>query len=279
MWERYLWLIALITVIILLQGGLILALLSAHRRRRLAEVQSRQRMKELAHVNRFSTAGELTATIAHELNQPLGSILANAETLKLMLKSSPPDFEELNSIADDILRDDQRASDVIRRLRSLMKKAPFEPKNSDLNEVAQETVEFISALAVGRKVQLRSSLAPVALPIIGDRIHLQQVLTNLVVNAIDAMKDTPYENRVINIRTSHVEKFAELSVLDRGPGIPEDKLQEVFEPFFTSKAEGMGMGLSIARTIVEAHHGQISAKNRVHGGAAFQIRLPLVPGR
>ena len=274
-WERYSWQIALITAVILLQAMLIASLLNAHRRRRLAEVQSRQRMKELAHVNRFSTAGELTATIAHEINQPLGSILTNAETLKLLLKSSPPDVEELNSIADDILRDDQRASEVIRRLRSVMRKAPFEPKRLNLNEVAQETVEFISALAVGRKVELRSLLAPVALPVIGDRIQLQQVITNLVVNAIDAMKDAPAGNRIIRIQTSRVEKFAELSVSDRGPGIPDNKLKEIFEPFFTSKPEGMGMGLSIARTIVEAHQGLISAKNRDHGGASFRIRIPL----
>ena len=169
----------------------------------------------------------------------------------------------------------ERASEVIRRMRSLLKKAPFEPKNLDLNEVAQETVEVLSALAVGRKVELRSLLTPAALPILGDRIQLQQVILNLVVNGIDAMKDTPAENRIITIRTSRVEKFAELSVSDRGPGIPDDKLKEIFEPFFTSKAEGMGMGLSIARTIVEAHHGLISAKNRDHGGASFRIRIPL----
>jgi C4-dicarboxylate-specific signal transduction histidine kinase len=115
-----------------------------------------------------------------------------------------------------------------------------------------------------------------ALPILGDRIQLQQVILNLVVNGIDAMKDTPSENRTINIRTSRVENFAQLSVSDRGPGIPEDKLEEIFEPFFTSKAEGMGMGLSIARTIIEAHHGLIQAKNRDHSGASFRIRLPLV---
>jgi C4-dicarboxylate-specific signal transduction histidine kinase len=114
-----------------------------------------------------------------------------------------------------------------------------------------------------------------ALPILGDRIQLQQVILNLVVNGIDAMKDTPSEDRIISIRTSRVENLAELSVLDRGPGIPEDKLKEVFEPFFTSKAEGMGMGLSIARTIIEAHHGLISATNRDHGGATFRIRLPI----
>jgi C4-dicarboxylate-specific signal transduction histidine kinase len=161
-------------------------------------------------------------------------------------------------------------------MRSLLKKAPFELKNLELNDLVRDTVEFLSALVIARKFELVSVIAPDALPIIGDRIQLQQVILNLVVNGIDAMKDTPTENRIISIRTSRVEKFAELSVSDRGPGIPEDKLKEVFEPFFTSKAEGMGMGLSIARTIIEAHHGLILAKNRDHGGASFRIRLPLV---
>ena len=160
----------------------------------------------------------------------------------------------------DILQDDRRASEVIRRMRSLLKKAPFELKNFDLNDVVRETLGVLSSLAVGRKVELTSVITPDALPILGDRIQLQQVILNLVVNGIDAMKDTPSENRIISIRTSRVENFAELSVSDRGPGIPEDKLKEVFEPFFTSKAEGMGMGLSIARTIIEAHQGLISAE-------------------
>ncbi len=275
-WERYSWQIALVTAVILLQGGLILALLREHRRRRLAEVQSRQRMAELARVMRFSTAGELTASIAHEINQPLGSILTNAETAQAILKSPSPDMAELNEIVGDILRDDQRASEVIRRMRSLLTKAPFELKSLDLNEVARETVEFLSSLVVGRKVELTSLITPDALPILGDCIQLQQVILNLVVNGIDAMKDTPSENRIVSIRTACVEKFAQLSVSDRGPGIPDDKLKELFEPFFTTKAEGMGMGLSIARTIIEAHHGLIWAKNRDHGGASFRIRLPLV---
>ncbi|HWN78283.1 MAG TPA: sensor histidine kinase [Bradyrhizobium sp.] len=274
-WERYSWQIALITAVILLQAGLISALLREHRRRKFSEVQSRQRMAELAHVNRFSTAGELTASIAHEINQPLGSILTNAETADAILKSPTPDIAELKDIVKDILQDDRRASEVIRRMRSLLTKAPFELKSLDLNDVARETVEFLSALAVARKVELISLITPDALPILGDRIQLQQVILNLVVNAIDAMADMPSENRIISIRTSRVEDFAELSVSDRGSGIPEDKLKEVFEPFFTSKAEGMGMGLSIARTIIEAHHGLISARNQVHGGASFRIRLPL----
>ncbi len=275
-WERYSWQIASVVAVLLIQAGLITVLLREHRRRKFAEVQARQRMAELAHVNRFSTAGELTASIAHEINQPLGAILTNAETADAILKSPSPDIAELKDIVKDILQDDRRASEVIRRMRSLLKKAPFELKNLDFNDLVRETVEFLSSLAVGRKVELVSVITPDALPILGDRIQLQQVILNLVVNGIDAMKDTPTENRIISIRTSRVEKFAELSVSDRGPGIPEDKLKEVFEPFFTSKAEGMGMGLSIARTIIEAHHGLIWAKNRDHGGASFRIRLPLV---
>ncbi len=276
-WQRYSWQIALTITIILVQAGLISVMLREHRRRQLAEVQSRQRMTELARVIRFSTAGELTASIAHEINQPLGSILTNAETAQAILKSPSPDIAELNEIVVDILRDDRRASEVIRRMRSLLAKAPFELKNLDLNDLARETVEFLSTTAVARKVELTSLITQNALTILGDRIQLQQVILNLVVNGIDAMKDNSSENRIISIRTSRVENFAELSVSDRGPGIPEDKLKEVFEPFFTSKAEGMGMGLSIARTIIEAHHGLIWAKNRDHhGGASFRIRLPLV---
>ncbi len=276
-WERYLWQIALITAVILLEGGLILALLREHRHRQLAEVQSRQRMAELARVMRFSTAGELTASIAHEINQPLGSILTNAETAKAILTSPSPDIAELNEIVDDILKDDQRANEVIRRMKSLLKKAPFELKNFDLNDVVHETIEIIFSPAGGRTVGLTSLITPDALPILGDRIQLQQVILNLVVNGIDAMKDAPDEKRIISIRTSRAGNFAELSVSDRGPGIPEGKLKEVFEPFYTSKTEGMGMGLSIARTIIEAHSGSIWAKNRDHGGASFRFRLPLVP--
>jgi signal transduction histidine kinase len=282
LWERYWWQIALTIAVILLQAGLILALLREHRRRQFAEVQSRQRMTELAHVNRFATAGELTASIAHEINQPLGSILTNAETAEAILKSQEPDIAalpdivELRAIVSDILHDDRRASQVIHRMRSLLKKAPFELKKFDLNEVVQETIRLFSSLSVGRKFELVSVITPGALPVVGDRIQLQQVILNFVMNGLDAMRDTPSENRIITIRTSRVENFAELSVSDRGSGIPEEKLKEVFDPFFTTKAEGMGMGLSIARTIVEAHKGVISAKNRDHGGASFRIRLPLV---
>jgi signal transduction histidine kinase len=274
LWERYPWQLGFTIAILLVQAALISVLLHEHRRRRLAEVQTQQRSAELAHMNRYSMAGELTASIAHEINQPLGAILTNAETAQSILMSSRPDIDELKEIVEEILQSDRRASEVIRRARSLLKKAPFEPKKFNFNELVQQTVNFLSSLAFARKVQLGSSLAPVALPIIGDRIQLQQVIINLLVNAMDAMADTPIEDRKINIWTSRTENFAELSISDNGPGIPADKLKEVFEPFFTSKAQGMGMGLSIARTIMEAHRGRIWAEDQP-GGALFRIRLPL----
>ena len=192
-------------------------LLYEQRRRQNAEMQSRQRAAELAHVNRFSTAGELTASIAHELNQPLGAILTNTETLESMLKSPAPDIDEVRTIVGDIRNDDERASEVIRRLRSLLKKAPFELKNIDLNDVARETAEFISALAAARQVDLRAFIGSTALAIRGDRIQLQQVILNLIVNAMDAMASLPEAERRIVISTAREDDFAEISVSDKGP--------------------------------------------------------------
>jgi signal transduction histidine kinase/ABC-type uncharacterized transport system substrate-binding protein len=275
-WGRYRWQIALIGFVILLQATLITGLLYERRRRIYAEVQSRQHMSELAHVNRYSTAGELTASIAHELNQPLFAILTNAETLEVMLESPVPDLNEIKEIASDIRRDDERASEVIRRLRSFLRKTPFELKNLDLNEAVRETLAFISLSAVAREIELTSFLTSTALPIRGDRIQLEQVLLNLIVNAIDATSASPNAERKVVVSTSRADNFAEISVSDPGPGVPSDKLKDVFEPFFTTKPHGMGMGLSIARTIVEAHGGQIWAENRAGGGAVFHFRLPLV---
>jgi len=273
-WQQYRWQIALVITVIILQAGLISILLHEHRRRRLAEVQSRQRMAELAHVNRFSTAGELTATLAHEINQPLSAILANAESAQIMLEAPRPDIAELKQIVGDILHDDRRAGEVIRRMRSLLKKAPFELKKIDLNEVVRETVVFFSMLTVARSIALTGPAGPEPLPILGDRIQLQQVLINIVVNAMDAMAESA-GSRSIAIRTARDGGFAELSVTDSGPGLAPDQVRQVFEPFFTSKTEGMGMGLSIARTIVEAHQGEMWAENEAGAGAAFRIRLPL----
>jgi signal transduction histidine kinase len=283
-WTRYRWQMIAILAVLLLQGVMIAGLLYEARRRRRAEGEVKQRMSELAHVNRFSMAGELTASIAHEINQPLGSILANVEALQMMLKSlmlkaPSPDFNELNEIADDIRRDDVRAGEVIKRLRSMLKRTPFEEKPVDLNEIVRETISLLSSEVAARKVEVSTAIAPPSLPIRGDPIQLQQVMLNLIVNGMDAMSSIAAIDRRIAIWTSLRDDFAEMAIADNGPGIPVDKLNDVFEPFFTTKANGMGMGLSIARTIVEAHNGTISAHNQAKGGAVFRVRLPLRESR
>jgi len=220
-------------------------------------------------------AGELTATIAHELNQPLGAIMANVEAAQLIANYSDPDLSEIKKILADIRRDDERASEVIGRLRDLLKKAPFAPKPIDLNDVARDTLRFLSALAVGREVGLTDQISDASFPIKGDPILLQQVIMNLIVNAMDAMSGIPRAQRRVTVSTARDGNSADVSVSDVGPGIRPEKLNEVFEPFFTTKPQGMGMGLSIARSIVEAHGGQLLAGNNAVGGATFQIRLPL----
>jgi signal transduction histidine kinase len=274
-WDTYRWQIMMICTVVLLQAALISRLLYEQRRRRAAEVQSKQRMSELAHANRYSIAGEFTASITHELNQPLGAIRVNAETMELMLKSSSPDLGEICEIAADIRRDDERASEVILRLRSLLRKAPLEFGDIDLNDIVRETVDFLAALAVARGVELRSSISGVPLPIRGDRIQLQQVALNLIVNAMDAMSSLPNAERRITLSTVRNGAVAEMSISDVGPGIPPDKLHDIFTPFFSTKANGMGMGLSITRTIIDAHNGKIIAENQPQGGAVFRVTLSL----
>jgi signal transduction histidine kinase len=274
-WESYRWQLAFIVGIVLLQAALISILLYERRRRKLAEFETRQRIAELAHVNRYTLAGELTASIAHELNQPLGSILVNTETAALMLESPALDVSELKEILGDIRREDQRAGEVIRRLRSLLKRAPFEAKEIDLNEIVREVLDLVAALSHARGVWLDDVLTAGPLLIKADNIQLQQVLINLIVNAIDAMQPVDKLQRKITVRTAQDGDFAEIEIADSGPGILAGKLDEVFEPFYTTKPNGMGMGLSIARTIVEAHGGEISAENHAGQGALFRIRLPL----
>ena len=181
----------------------------------------------------------------------------------------------MKTIVDEIRRDDQRATEVIRRLRRLLKKTAFETQNIDLNETVREVFEFLSVQAAARNVTLNSSLAQGPLRVSGDRIQLQQVILNLVINGMDAMAGAASGRREVTCSTSVDAGSAKISIADSGPGIPPDKLTTIFEPFFTTKGDGMGMGLSIARTIVEAHGGRIWAENHSGGGAVFHVSLPL----
>jgi signal transduction histidine kinase len=278
-WEKYSWQMALAASVILVQGMLITLLLDERRRRRLAEVESRQRLAELAHVNRYSAVGELTTSIAHEINQPLGSILTNAETAESMLKGAKPNLDEVKEILADIRRDDQRASEVIRRLRSVLKKTPFEVKEIDLNETVREVIGFIEAVAHGRGIALKCAVTSVDLRVKGDAVQLQQVVLNLIINAMDAISEAATKEREVSVSTDLSGVWAEIKVRDTGPGMAVEDFKNVFNPFFTTKPSGMGMGLAIVRTIVEAHHGQISAENQLSGGALFTVRLPAARGR
>jgi signal transduction histidine kinase len=275
-WQQYRWQTTTVLAVVLFQAGLIIGLIHERRRRRVAEVETRQRMSELAHMNRRATAGEMSASIAHELNQPLGAILSNAQAAEIMLGSPSPDLDEIKEILADIRRDDQRAGEVIKRLHSLLKKTSFEARVFDLDEMVREVIDFLAGQALARGVTLSSAPAPQVLRVRGDRIQLQQVVLNLIVNGMDATASAPVGARRV---TGRVERFddssVEVSISDSGPGILVDDLSCVFEPFFTTKEQGMGLGLSIARTIVEAHGGRIWAEKRTGDGAVFRVRLPL----
>lgn len=274
-WERFRWQILMITAVVLVQAGLISGLLHERRRRLVAEVESRQRLTELAHANRYSAVGELTTSIAHELNQPLGAILTNAESAELMLKLNSPDIGELRQILADIRRDDQRASEVIRRLRSVLKKTPFEIRDIELNDTVREAIDLVKAVALGRRIMLTYLPTLADLHVKGDPVQLQQVVLNVIINAMDAISDADTGKREVSVSSLRVGDEAEIKVSDTGGGILAADLADVFNPFFTTKPQGMGMGLAIARTIIEAHHGTIAAADQVAGGALFTIRLPI----
>ncbi len=231
-------------------------------------------------MNRLSTAGELTASIAHDLRQPLSAILINSEAAEFILKSDTPDIAELQAIVSDIKRDDRRANDVITQLRGFLMRAPVEAQDVDLNDLIKEVFGFLSPQASARQIVLSTNYAQPSPQVRGVRIQLQQVVLNLLLNAIDAMGSANDGQRTIVGRTAvRDHRLAEVSIEDSGPGIPAGKENQIFQPFFTTKDTGMGMGLSIARTIVESYGGRISAANRDQGGAVFRFVLPLLEGR
>ena len=245
--------------------------------RKLAEAEVSRQRAELTHVARVSTMGELAASVAHELNQPLGAILANAEAAELFLQQDPPALGELRAILADIRQDDERAGEVIRRMRALLRKRELDQQPLEINSVVEDVLQVVSGDAALRKTAISADLAPLLPKILGDRVHLQQVLLNLILNGMDAMAEQPHERRRLSVRTRPgADGLVELVVTDRGHGIEPDKLPRLFEPFYTTKTNGMGMGLSIARRIIEAHRGRIWAENNASGGAAFHVTLPVV---
>jgi signal transduction histidine kinase len=258
------------------QALLIVALVFEHRRRRAAEVQSRRDLATLAHLERRGAVGQLAGAIAHQLAQPLSAILRNAEAGKLMLASrSQPASTELEDVFEDIRTEDRRAAEVIQRMRALLQKRELETKVVDLNDLVRETTALAVPDAVERGIRIEHQLTVRSCMVLGDRVHLQQVLLNLLLNGFDAVADMAAERRRVIIETQSQSGRALLSVEDLGPGIPEDSLTHMFDPFFTTKPKGMGVGLSIARTIVIAHDGEIAAENNPTGGATLRLNFPL----
>ena len=274
-WEAYRWQSVAVVAVFLIQTALISILMHERKQRSYAELEAHQRLAELAHVGRRATAGELSSSIAHELNQPLGAILTNAETAELILESPAPDLTELKDIVADIRRDDERASEIIHRMRSFLKRTPFELRDVNLNDIMREAFDFLTAQATSSNVALYFNAFPEALPIKGDPVQLQQVILNLVVNSIEAMSAMPCGRAVIGRIELNGGSSVIVSISDFGPGIPLKRSNEIFDPFFTTKKQGMGMGLSIARTIIQVHKGRIWAENQAEGGAVFRLSLPL----
>lgn len=277
-WDEYWPQITGVLMVVALQAMIIMGLLAERRRRLAAEGESRLRLLELVHLNQSATAGALSASIAHELNQPLGAILSNAEAAEAILQGTAPDLNLIRQILADIRDDDQRAGDIIRRLRGLLKKRnAIDWQEFDLNEVVDSAITILHAEAAKKRVALSAEQSKRRLPVRADMVHLQQVILNLATNAMDAMLDAATGDRKLILQTAlHDDTKVEMSISDTGRGIPKERLDNIFDAFYTTKPNGTGLGLSIARAIVETYGGKIWADNRAGGGAVFRIVLPLV---
>jgi signal transduction histidine kinase len=236
--------------------------------------------RELNHIDRVTLLGQFTTSMAHELGQPLGAILRNADAAELFLKGASPDLEEMKAIVSDIRRDGGRAGDVIERLRAMLRRRDIEVQPLKWGRLVNEVADIVQADASAREIVLEVDGADGLPAISGDRVHLQQVLLNLIVNAMDAVDGAGEGERRVTVRTRLAnDDHIECAVSDTGPGIPPEQLAGVFDPFFTTKEAGMGMGLPISRTIVEAHGGRIWAENNPTKGATFRFTIPISPPR
>jgi C4-dicarboxylate-specific signal transduction histidine kinase len=231
---------------------------------------------QLAHVNRIATMGQLAASIAHEVNQPIGATLINAETALRWLAASPPKLERARQSIDRIITDGKRAADIIGRVRGLVKKAPARKESLDINELIFGVITLTRNEMSKNRVLVQTRLADDLPSIWGDRVQLQQVILNLTMNAVEAMNEVGEEARELSISTNMVDPDGVLvAVSDTGPGLPECSAERIFEAFYTTKPNGLGMGLSICRSIVEAHGGRLWAAPSQPHGAAFCLTLPV----
>ena len=246
--------------------------------RKQAEQETQLLRQEIAHAGRVSMMGQLASGLAHEINQPLASILRNAEAAELFLQHPSPDLDEIRAILSDIRSDDERAGHVIDRMRGLLKRQTLDTGRLDVGALVGDVAALVRVDAATRQVKLDVDV-PADLPHVrGDRVQIQQVLLNLILNGMDALHGTRLEDRRVTVTARPMSPGApiiEIAVGDAGHGIPADTLARIFDPFFTTKPNGMGIGLAVSRTIVEAHSGRLWAENRNGGGAAFRFTLPI----
>jgi len=249
-------------------------------RRKQAEFALQQQRNELTHLSRMTTLGELSGSLAHELNQPLAAILSNAQAAQRFLARDKADLTEIQDILKDIVSEDKRAIEVIQRLRLLLTKGEVQHLPVNLNKVVEEVLKIVNSDLVNHHITVSINLDQKLPSVIGDRVQLQQVLLNLIMNACEAMSQNKASQRQFFVRTelNGVDKVR-VSVGDQGQGIPAESMQSIFEPFFTSKLQGMGLGLTICRTIITAHGGQLWATNNTGNGAVFHFTLPTSPGQ
>jgi C4-dicarboxylate-specific signal transduction histidine kinase len=243
--------------------------------RKLAELQAAKDRIALTHMTRVSTLGQLSASIAHQLNQPLAAILGNAEVASQMLSQRHPDLAELKEICEDIIQDDNRAAEVIRRLSALYKRGETKFAPLNLNELVTETLDLVRTELMTRHVSAATELAPVIPQVDGERVQLQQVLLNLILNAADAMSSIEAAQRRLVVRTELQGANVCMDVIDNGVGIAPQSLDSVFDAFWSTKDGGTGVGLTICRSIVSAHRGTLTVHNNPDGGARFCASWPI----
>ena len=246
---------------------------------RLAERELHKTRTDLAHVTRVTSLGELTASIAHEVNQPLGAVMFNAEACQSWLDCDPPNMNEAHAALERIVRDGTRAGEVIRRIRALAKKTDTKMAPLDLNDLLSEALTFVQHELLSSRVALRVEHASALPVILADKVQLQQVILNLMINGIEAMQPITDRPRELVIRSEQDDaQQVRVTVTDCGVGFSADSADRLFNTFFTTKSSGMGMGLSICRSIIELHGGRIWAVPNVPHGATIQFTLPLHPG-
>jgi signal transduction histidine kinase len=274
-WEQYKVQIASVGAVLVLQAMLVAWLLYERRRRQLSEAIARETLSELAYVNRVSTAGELSASIAHEVTQPLTGIVASANAAMRWLSAATPNVEKAHAALKQIVDASHRAADTVRSIRSIFRRDTLERRAVVMNGLVLSAIALVKDDLDRHQVSVETHLDRDLPPIMADEIQLQQVLLNLIMNALESMRPSTGRPRLLRVRTGfNQDDKVIVTIEDNGAGIDAENIDQIFKPMFTTKSQGMGMGLAICRSIVEAHNGQIVASNGAHYGAVFTMLLP-----